>query len=149
MATSKPSQLLRAAGLSPTRQRTGVLQTVRKVRQPMTAQRVHAELVHNPRISIGLATVYRILHSLAAAGLVHEIDMRGQRAYRACRRAAHHHLVCDRCGSVSEYPAALAETWLRNINGVTGFRPSGTAGDIHGTCPTCPYEPLQAGNGAA
>jgi Fe2+ or Zn2+ uptake regulation protein len=45
------------------------------------------------------ATVYNSLHSLAKAGLVHEILFEGKAARFDAKLHRHHHFICDECGA--------------------------------------------------
>src|SRR3954464_1919365 len=82
-------------------------------------------------------TVYRALDFLMANGLVHRIESRN--AYLAC---AHDHdsaalvafLICERCGTVGEVPAApIADS----LKGASGFSPKLSVVEITGTCAHC------------
>src|SRR5205809_4934665 len=85
-------------------------------------------------------TVYRALDFLMANGLVHRIESRN--AYLAC---AHDHdaaamvafLICDRCGSVGEIPAAPVAQSLNVAARATGFAPKLSVVEITGTCAHC------------
>ncbi len=85
-------------------------------------------------------TVYRALDFLMANGLVHRIESRN--AYLAC---AHDHdaaamvafLICDRCGSVGEIPAAPVAQSLNVAACATGFAPKLSVVEITGTCAHC------------
>ena len=65
----------------------------------VSAQDLHAAL-RGSGSTVGLATVYRALQEMAAAG---DLDMvrneTGEVLYRQCEQPAHHHhLVCRSCG---------------------------------------------------
>jgi Fur family transcriptional regulator, zinc uptake regulator len=85
-------------------------------------------------------TVYRALDFLMANGLVHRIESRN--AFLAC---AHDHdaaamvafLICERCGSVGEIPAAPAAQGLNSAARATGFAPKLSVVEITGTCAHC------------
>src|SRR3982751_6366932 len=85
-------------------------------------------------------TVYRALDFLMANGLVHRIESRN--AYLAC---AHDHdsaalvafLICDRCGSVGEIPAAPVARDLAAAARASGFAPRLAVVEIAGTCAHC------------
>src|ERR1700758_3337153 len=85
-------------------------------------------------------TVYRALDFLMANGLVHRIESRN--AYLAC---AHDHdaaaavafLICDRCGSVGEIPAASVAQSLNSAARTSGFAPRLSVVEITGTCAHC------------
>jgi Fur family transcriptional regulator, zinc uptake regulator len=85
-------------------------------------------------------TVYRALDFLMANGLVHRIESRN--AYLAC---AHDHdsaamvafLICERCGSVGEIPAAPVAQSLSTAARASGFAPKLSVVEITGTCAHC------------
>jgi Fur family zinc uptake transcriptional regulator len=85
-------------------------------------------------------TVYRALDFLMENGLVHRIESRN--AFLAC---AHDHdaaamvafLICDRCGSVGEIPAAPAAQTLNDAARASGFAPKLSVVEITGTCAHC------------
>ena len=85
-------------------------------------------------------TVYRALDFLMANGLVHRIESRN--AYLAC---AHDHdaaslvafLICERCGSVGEIPAAPVAQSLSAAARALGFAPKLSVVEITGTCAHC------------
>jgi Fur family zinc uptake transcriptional regulator len=85
-------------------------------------------------------TVYRALDFLMGNGLVHRIESRN--AFLAC---AHDHdstamvafLICERCGSVGEIPAAPIAQSLGAAARITGFAPRMSVVEITGTCAHC------------
>ncbi len=100
------SAQLRAQKFTPIRRQ--VLQALLSSHRPLGAYEVIDELAKSmPRPAP--ITVYRALDFLMENGLVHRIESRN--AYLAC---AHDHdaaamvafLICERCGSVGEIPAA-------------------------------------------
>ncbi|MDG4832959.1 Fur family transcriptional regulator [Solwaraspora sp. WMMD1047] len=131
-----PDEQLRAAGLTATAQRRAVLTLVIGHSRPLTAREVHAELNRTVR-HIGLTTVYRVLHRLADAGLLHTFDLDGQRSYRHCGAAPHQHLICTRCDLVIECPPDIVTSWLSGLQQHTGFSPHPDRLDIRGTCAAC------------
>src|ERR1700742_1606429 len=85
-------------------------------------------------------TVYRALDFLMTNGLVHRIQSRN--AWLAC---AHDHdaaaavafLICVRCGSVGEIPAAPVAQSLGAAARASGFAPRLSVVEISGTCAHC------------
>src|SRR5664279_1873647 len=85
-------------------------------------------------------TVYRALDFLMENGLVHRIESRN--AFLTC---AHNHdaaamvafLICERCGSVGEIPAAPVAQSLSAAARATGFAPKLSVVEITGTCAHC------------
>ncbi|MGC1209054.1 MAG: transcriptional repressor, partial [Ornithinimicrobium sp.] len=77
----------------PTRQQAAVARELTSSRDFTSAQDLHARMRAGGS-SVGLATVYRTLTTLAAEG---EVDVlrtdEGESVYRACSSGHHHHLV--------------------------------------------------------
>jgi Fur family zinc uptake transcriptional regulator len=119
--------------------RRQVLQALLSSHRPLGAYEVIDELAKSmPRPAP--ITVYRALDFLMANGLVHRIESRN--AYLAC---AHDHdsaamvafLICERCGSVGEIPAAPVAQSLSTAARASGFVPKLSVVEITGTCAHC------------
>ena len=103
----------------------------------VSAQQLHLVL-RNHGSTIGLATVYRALADLAAAGDADSLQSKdGELLYRACGTEHHHHLICRSCGKTVEIEASKVETWADEVAKSHGFtQPSHTI-DIFGVCASC------------
>src|SRR5258708_32032311 len=85
-------------------------------------------------------TVYRALDFLMENGLVHPIENRNPflafaHDHHAAAMVAF--LICDRCGSVGEIPAAPVAQSLNAAARATGFAPKLSVVEITGTCAHC------------
>jgi len=127
----------RAQKFTPIRRQ--VLQALLSSHRPLGAYEVIDELAKSmPRPAP--VTVYRALDFLIENGLVHRIESRN--AFLAC---AHDHdaaamvafLICERCGSVGEIPAAPVAQSLNAAARATGFAPKLSVVEITGTCAHC------------
>jgi Fur family transcriptional regulator, zinc uptake regulator len=127
----------RAQKLTPIRRQ--VLQALLSSHRPLGAYEVIDELAKSmPRPAP--ITVYRALDFLMGNGLVHRIESRN--AFLAC---AHDHdaaatvafLICERCGSVGEIPAATMAQSLGAAASAAGFSPKLSVVEITGTCAHC------------
>lgn len=102
-----------------------------------TAQQVHDELSRGDA-RVGLATVYRTLHSMLDAG---EVDClrtpEGELAYRYCSEGHHHHLVCRSCGSTVEIGAEIVERWAATVAAAHGFTDVDHDLELFGLCAAC------------
>ena len=102
-----------------------------------TAQEIHDQLRLGGE-SIGLATVYRTLQSIAEAG---EVDVLrtpdGRTAYRRCSSAHHHHLICRDCGRTVEVDAPAVEAWLATLGLAYGFSDVDHELVLYGRCSDC------------
>jgi Fur family transcriptional regulator, ferric uptake regulator len=137
MADLELETLLRTNGVRPTRQRLAVLGALAAERNDATAQELWRRLRRGKQ-TIGLATVYRTL------ALLHEHDVidalshhEGERCYRLCTDAHHHHLVCERCHRVVEVADCDLEPWVAAVAKRHGFVAQAHQVEISGTCATC------------
>lgn len=121
----------------PTRQQTAVIERLERTQDFTSAQDLHAGL-REEGARIGLATVYRTLTSLAAAG---EIDTLrtddGEAVYRMCSSGHHHHLVCRECGRTVEIEGPAVERWADRVAHEHGFTDVEHTLEVFGTCATC------------
>ena len=108
-------ELLRDAGLRPTRQRRSLAQQLFSGNdRHVTAEQLHSESL-GQGVSVSLATVYNTLHQFTSAGLLRELVVDAGRSYFDTNISAHHHLyfedsgkLCDVSGdniAIGELPA--------------------------------------------
>jgi Fur family iron response transcriptional regulator len=98
------ADLLRKAGLRPTRQRMalGFLLFGQRDRH-VTAEILHAEAVRaGERVS--LATVYNTLHQFKRAGLLRELAIEGAKTYFDTNTSNHNHFYLEREGQLKDIP---------------------------------------------
>ncbi len=87
---------------------------------------------------IGLATVYRTLQTLAAAGELDAVrSADGEMLYRRCSAGHHHHLTCRVCRRTVEVDSDAVERWARNIAAANGFREVDHVVEVFGVCGAC------------
>lgn len=127
---------LQAAGLTATVQRRLVLSALQGREHPASAIEIHQRLRARGQ-RVGLTTVYRTLHALTDAGLVHVFHRNGELAYRHCRDGPHHHLVCEVCGLVTERSADAVARWLQQVRADEDFVPNPQHSDLYGVCGAC------------
>ena len=128
---------LRAQKLTPIRRQ--VLQALLASHRPLGAYELIDALAKSMSRPAPI-TVYRALEFLMANGLVHRIESRN--AYLACAQshddaAMVAFLICERCGSVGEIPAATMAQPLSAAARATGFAPKLSVVEITGTCAHC------------
>lgn len=87
---------------------------------------------------LSLATVYRNLSQLKAAGLIQSLGVvSGQERFDAIT-APHTHFVCTGCGSVLDLPqVSLPEAVLSQMESEHGCKITGTSLRLSGLCPHC------------
>ena len=125
----------------PTRQRAAVEALLREADDFSSAQELHARLRAGGN-SVGLATVYRTLQTMAADG---ELDVLrtddGEAVYRRCSTGHHHHLVCRSCGATVEVEGPAVERWASQVSAAHGFTDVSHTLEIFGTCAGCTASP--------
>ncbi len=98
------SQLLRQAGLRPTRQRLALGALLFEGDD----RHVTAELLHAEAIAVGhhvsLATVYNTLHQFKRAGLLRELAINGSKAYFDTNTSNHNHFFVETQGELHDIP---------------------------------------------
>jgi Fur family ferric uptake transcriptional regulator len=102
----------------------------------VSAAEVHEAL--NDRV--GLASVYRVLESLHAAGLVRRVDVGdGIARYEPLRVSGehHHHLVCTECGKVEAFDDPALERAIRRVEAKSGYAVEQHEVVLQGACDTC------------
>jgi len=105
MTEIAPGELLRRAGLRPTRQRVALATLL----FGSGDRHVTAEILHEEAVKVGervsLATVYNTLHQFKGAGLLREIAIGGQRAYFDTNVSNHNHYFVEADGRLMDIPS--------------------------------------------
>ena len=102
----------------------------------VTAEDV-ASAVQADHPDVHLSTVYRTLEALEELGVVTRVTLgQGPAVYHLADHA-HHHLLCDRCGSVIEIPRELAVPLARRIATDYGFDVAASHLVLSGVCEAC------------
>ena len=76
-----------------TKQRRAIREIFKRERRPLSTDEV---LAAGRRLvpSLGIATVYRIIHSLSDEGWIHSVELPGESArYERCGKPHHHHFM--------------------------------------------------------
>jgi Fur family transcriptional regulator, stress-responsive regulator len=127
---------LRSAGLRVTAARLAILETVRAgdhLGVETVTSRVRERLGH-----VSFQAVYEALHAFTAAGLVRRIEPAGSPARFEGRTGDnHHHLVCRRCGRVTDVECAVGEAPCLEPAGDAGYRVDEADVTFWGYCPDC------------
>ena len=125
----------RSHGLKVTPQRLAVFRALDGNRSHPSAESVHAAVVAElPTVS--LRTVYSVLGELAELGEILQFDLGTGSSRFDPNLDPHHHLVCERCGSV--YDVHVDHPGVRPTSAsAEGFRITGTEIVFRGLCATC------------
>ena len=129
---------LKRAGLKATLPRLRILEVL----EGSPDRHVSAEDLYRALLaageSIGLATIYRVLTQFEQAGLVirHNFDS-GSAVFELAASEHHDHLVCVRCGRVTEFVDETIEERQRMIADRNGFTMTDHSLIIYGLCSDC------------
>lgn len=121
-----------------TKQRTAVLEVL-GAGDFRSAQAWH-ELLRREGNSIGLATVYRTLQSLAEVGEVDAVVTEtGETLYRRCELPDehHHHLRCRICGNAVDVDVPEFEAWAEQFASKHGYSRIKHTVEVTGVCASC------------
>lgn len=120
-----------------TKQRTEIVELLSTVEEFLTAQEIHG-LLRDRGSSIGLATVYRNLSSLAERAEVDAVPgAAGEIRYRSCSPRHHHHLTCSGCGRTVELAIDEMEEICASLARRYGFRNVRHTIELTGSCKHC------------
>jgi Fur family iron response transcriptional regulator len=98
-------ELLRAAGLRPTRQRLALTRLLfDKGDRHVTAEQLHSEAVQ-AALPVSLATVYNTLHQFIGAGLLREVVVSAGRSYFDTNVSNHHHFFFEDTERLVDIPS--------------------------------------------
>ena len=125
-------------GLKTTRQRDTVLECFLSSDHHMSTE----DLYLNARAkhpTIGFATVYRTLKLFAESGIAREIHFGdGQTRYEHVEEGEHHdHMICTRCGAVTEFENESIERLQAEVAEQFGFEVEKHKLELYGICQKC------------
>ena len=127
-----------AAGERITPQRDLIAGVLEMAPRPLSASGLY-EAVARLYPGIGRATVFRAVSALERAGIVEQLSLPGERSgYLLCATVGHHHhLVCQRCGMVSDLPEETVGPFFATIESDHGFSVDHASFSVYGTCAAC------------
>jgi len=132
-------EAIRAAGLRVTESRRAVFDAL-GAHPHATADAVH-EAVSTVLSSTSLQSVYNALSDFAAAGLVRRIEPAGHPMMFELRvDDNHHHLVCTRCGDVTDVDCATGHAPCLTPIDAQGYRVVTAEVTYWGLCARCAAE---------
>jgi len=129
---------LAAAGFRLTAARRAVVQVLETTSTPLSPQEVW-QRGQQLQPALGLASVYRSLDLLEAAGLVRRVHQEdGCHGYMPASPGHRHAIVCRACGQAAEFLGCEDLGGLiARVQQETGFQVDGHLLQLIGLCPTC------------
>jgi Fe2+ or Zn2+ uptake regulation protein len=128
--------LLRGAGLRVTSQRLVLHRALRELDRHVTAEEVAAAAADRLP-GLALPTVYATLDLLAQLGLVRRVPAGSGAALYDPRLDEHAHLICERCGAVSDVDVSVDLRTAARAATRAGADVRAAEVVLHGRCPAC------------
>ena len=132
---------LKAENYKLTRQRAVVLEVFEEHPEEHLSVEDVYKLLLNKNVDIGLTTIYRTLDMLEKIAILHKIDFgdgRTRYEFRQLREIHHHHhLICGKCGAVTEFKDTLLEALEKSIQEVHNFKITDHQVKFFGYCREC------------
>ncbi|HEY5628660.1 MAG TPA: Fur family transcriptional regulator [Candidatus Limnocylindrales bacterium] len=89
-------------------------------------------------LDVSRATLFRALELLTELHVVERLDLpSGEHAYVPCVRSHHHHIVCSRCGRVTDVEDGGLADAVAEIARRTGYRIESHRLELFGLCRHC------------
>jgi Fur family ferric uptake transcriptional regulator len=131
-------EFLNRRGLRLTRQRQEVVKAFLAQREHVSAEELY-HLVKQRVPEIGYTTVYRTLKLLAEADLAHARNFQdGFSRFEPAHQVEHHdHLICRKCGGITEFVNEHIEVMQNQVAKKHGFKITDHTLDIYGVCRKC------------
>ena len=129
---------LKDNGLKVTGPRLKILELFEAQPEPhMSAEDVYRRLL-DEGVEIGVATIYRVLTQFEQANILlrHHFET-GKAVYELNRGGHHDHLVCIKCGKVTEFCSEEIEKLQKKIADDNGYRIVDHALYMYGVCSEC------------
>lgn len=130
-------RILRQRGYKLTRQRVAVVSAVQGRGEQLTPWQVF-EQARQECPGLGLTTVYRCLQLLHELGFLRRVHMEeGCTGYAYVRDREGHHLVCQVCNRVVDFPCTGLSELIEKTERGTGFTVESHLLELVGLCPAC------------
>ena len=120
-----------------TPQRLMILHAVEDANSHISADEIYAQVrAQYPHVNI--STVYRTLELLKELSLVTETDLGdGRVRYHSIKKGNHHHLVCQKCGTVIDIEESMMAPLWTQIRQEYDFAVNMKHLAFFGICPKC------------
>ena len=128
--------ILTGLGIKVTKQRLAVLEILKCVKKPVTAEEIYDLLEEKDTIHV--STIYRTLSTLAEKGVLTKTGFPGESTYFQLKLHGHtHELECMVCHKHIPFHECPLETFSRVINKENGFVVTEYNLEIKGVCAEC------------
>ncbi|MBI1785453.1 transcriptional repressor [Candidatus Sumerlaeota bacterium] len=132
------SYFLKLRGLSLTRERRQILETIGDMQRPFSPDDLFFAL-HAAGKKTSKATIYRTIELLVECQIIRESDLPGRQAtYELMQPGVHHgNMICDHCGRIVEFKGPTLERFIHEASVHHQFLPLTTSIKFTGICNEC------------
>jgi Fur family transcriptional regulator, stress-responsive regulator len=128
--------LLRARGMRVTSQRLLIARAMRDHGGHLSSEQLYA-IVAPALPGVSQQTVYSTLALLSDLGVARRVAVPGATARFEARLDEHHHMVCERCGTLEDLDARVPVARALDASRAAGFVPSSASVTVLGLCAEC------------
>lgn len=122
-----------------TRQRSVIQRVLLEANRPLSPQDIR-EAAQAKAPGLGIATVYRAIHTMSAEGTLVPVKVPGEAPrYEAAGKEHHHHFQCRECDDVFDIQGCPPDI---NKLAPEGFQLEGHQVVLYGVCPPCTGMPV-------
>lgn len=127
-----------------TPQQRAVLRALSQARGFISAQSLHMA-IRSTGVRIGLATVYRALHTFVASEIAHTMhDADGTQLFSiAPANGLGYHLICRGCRRHVPVSVSFVEDWAVRVASAHGYTDMELVIEVSGRCQTCATSTLR------
>ncbi len=120
-------------------QREVILECLYNSQEHLTPESLHQLIQKNySNLKIGIATVYRTLSLLENSNMVTSLSFGAQgKKYELGAKEHHDHMICTKCGNITEFVDEEIENRQHQISKELGFKMSDHSMQIYGICKDC------------
>jgi len=126
----------REKNLKVTPQRIAIAKYVLTNSEHPTAKRIYQE-IRRAHPTVSLATIYATLRVLKEVGLLQELSLPDGQSRFDPNLEPHAHLICEKCGDITDWEAPLLSELVSNISDDAHFIVSASGLNLNGVCRKC------------
>lgn len=131
--------LLKEKALKFTNQREKILETLYYSDEHLTPEELYQLIKEKyPELNAGIATIYRTLSMLEENNIVSSLSFGAQgKKYELGAKDHHDHMICTKCGEITEFVDEVIEERQHKIAEKFGFKMEDHSMQIYGICKKC------------
>ncbi len=119
-----------------TKQKKLIYETLVRMGSHVSAGEIYAEIVKkHPKFS--RATVFRVLSDMAEDGMIQKLNMIGAECKFDTTTERHCHIVCRKCGRVSDVTLEPSASLAERLTFASGYKVEDEYVEFSGLCPDC------------